>query len=191
MRPDIDLVIRQGNRMRTVPPASLAAVLRLPSATIHEALSWLLFASSNDDASPATAEAREPTEGVGNDRSVNVTNVPKEYYSPRRERNVGEGRGLGEGGKVLDAATLADLLADHANLSALEVLVARHPPDELRRALTITLSRPAVSIRMNRAAYLTGVLRMLEAQRRTPTHSYARKDSLSAPTRPASPPHCP
>lgn len=173
MRPDIDLVIRQGNRMRTVPPASLAAVLRLPSTAIHEALSWLLFASSNEGAGPVAIGAREPTEGVGNDRSVtNVTNVPEEYYSPKRERNnVGEGRGLGEGGRALDARALADLLADHANLPALEVLVVRYPPDDLKRALTITLSRPAGSLR-NSAAYMTGVLRALEA-RRSATQSHA------------------
>lgn len=171
MNPDIVLVIRQGNRMRTVPPASLAAVLRLQPAMIREALSRLLFELPGNEATVASSTTREPTEGVRDERSV--TNVPERDYSPKRERNVGEGRGLGEGGDALDAKTLADLLADHANLPALEGLVARHPPDELRRALTITLSRPAVSIRTNRAAYLTGVLRALEARRGTPPHPHA------------------
>lgn len=171
---ELDVVIRQGDRVRTVPVASLAAVLRLPSSTIRTSLARLLFASLDPDASGDVTDTREPTEGVGNERSeTSVPDVSQPDNSPRRERDVGECGGAGERGEAaLDVRALAATLDDLPNLAALEVLVRAHPPARLRHALTITLARPASAIRTTRGAYFTGVLRTLAAREGTPT-SYA------------------
>ena len=174
--PTLDVVIRLGDRSRTVPPESLAAVLRLPSSSIRMSLARLLFASSDQCAESEPAATREPTEGVGNAPSETlVSDVPERPdNSPRRERCGGERRGSGEGGESPpDAMTLADALDDHAHLAALEALVAQHPASLLRTALTITLARPASSIQSTRGAYFTGVLRRLAGHAATPPTTHA------------------
>lgn len=171
----LDVVIRQGDRSRTVPPESLAAVLRLPSNTIRTALARLLFAYTDPDASSDSTAAREPTEGVGNGPSDQyVPNVSQPDNSPRRERDGGECGGAGErGDSPLDATALAVALDDLPNLAALKLLVARHSAAHLRAALTITLACPPSSIRSTRGAYFTGVLRALAARDRTLPTSHA------------------
>ncbi len=174
--PTLDVVIRQGNRSRTVPPESLAAALRLPSVTIRTSLARLLFASFDPDTICDPAAPREPTEGVGNVGSeTSVPNVsdPNKTWE-RRERNGGERGGLGERGESpLAAVGLAAALEDHAHLAALQALIAAYPADLVRAALTITLARPASNIRTTRGAYFTGVLRTLAARAGTPPHPHA------------------
>lgn len=178
--PDDELVVelREGDCTRKVPVASLAAVLRLPSATIRTALARLLFESFDRDLAGDPAVAREPTEGVGDERSeTNVPDGSQPDNSPKRERDDGERGGSGEGGAApLDANRLAVVLDDHANRAALAVLVAHHPEARLRAALTITLARPASSIRVTRGAYFTGVLKALAAREATPPSFHARTD---------------
>jgi len=113
---DDELVVelRAGDQTRTVPVASLAAVLRLPTATIRTALARLLFASTDRDAPGAPSVLREPTEGVGDGRSDSFrSDVPPKESSVKRERNVGESEGdPAPPGIALDAETLAAALDD-------------------------------------------------------------------------------
>lgn len=161
--------IRLGHHARLVPVESLAATLRLPSATIRAALTRLLLSSLDPDAR-SNATVREPTEGVRHERSqTNVTDVPEDL-SPERERYVGECEG---GDVALDGAALARALGDGANRAALDALVQQHPRARLRAALSITLARPPGSIRQSRGAYFTGVLRVLAAREGTPPPFHA------------------
>lgn len=178
---ELVIEIREGDRARTVPVASLAAVFRLPSTTIRTALARLLFASSDRDAMSESTPTREPTEGVRVGRSeTDVSYGSQTDNSPRRERDDGERGGAGEGGAPLDAADLAAALDDHAHLTALAALVAQHPAARLHAALTITLARPASSIRGTRGAYFTGVLRALAAREGAPAPSHDRTFHRSA-----------
>lgn len=161
--------IRLGHHARLVPVESLAATLRLPSATIRAALTRLLLSSLDPDERSAAA-AREPTEGVGDERlQTNVTNVPRNI-SAEHERYVGECEG---GDVALDGAALARALGDGANRAALDALVQQHSPERLQAALSITLARPPGSIRQSRGAYFTGVLRVLAAREGTPSPFHA------------------
>ncbi len=162
------ITLRVRDHTRTVPPESIAAVLRLSPSLVRTALTGLLFASLDQRDELDSLVPGEPTEGVGNDE----TNDPK-YKGSRNEndganRARGDEEGAGEEGEArLDAKTLAVLLADFAHEDTFEALVARHPEALLRRALTITLSRPSGSIRSTPGAYFTGLVALL-ARREAP-----------------------
>lgn len=159
------ITLRAGDHTRTVPPESIAAALRLPPALVRTALAGLLFASLDRRVEPDSLAPGEPTEGVGNDET-NGPNDPKTKGSRNEndgtKRDGGEEEGTGEEGEPpLDAKTLAFLLADFTHADTFEALLARYPEALLRRALSITLSRPSGSIRSTPGAYFTGLVATL------------------------------
>jgi hypothetical protein len=156
------ITLRAGDHTRSVPPESIAAVLHLSPALVRTALAGLLFACLDPRDEVDSLAPGEPTEGVGNDEP-NVPNEPKNNGSRNdgTKRDGGEEEGAGEEGEPLDAKTLAFLLADFTHADTFDALVLRHPEALLRRALSITLSRPPGSIRSTPGAYFTGLVAVL------------------------------
>lgn len=170
---EIELLLGRDGLFRRVPLASIAAVTRVPLSTLHENLSGLLLSFLTGDDKPARPPLGEPTERVGDEQSS--TNEPNETQRKKVENEpietertrIETGRESPREGEppTLDAPTLAALLHDQEHLRTYEALVLRHSPEELAKALAITLARPAGSIRTSRGAYFNGLLSTLAARR--------------------------
>lgn len=151
-----EILIRRGTLECRVPLLALAAALRLPRDTLSRALEGLLLASVTTDTERRSVG--ETTEGARSE-SVTFPEQIKEAF----DRGSGE-RTSNDG--ALTPETLADLLHDEANLSALRRLVEQHPPDLVVAALTETLAVPDERIRKSRGAYFTAALRRRSTGRR-------------------------
>lgn len=163
---EVEVLLGQHGVFRRVPLASLAAVTQVPLTTLRESCSRLLLSLLTGDDTDAPHRLGEPTEGVGTKRTERLEpdesqkeikrNEPNE---PTPKRNEPEGVGLGEGGATaLDAMTLATLLDDLPRRRTYEAIVARHTPEDIAHALSITLARPPGTIRTTRGAYFNGLV---------------------------------
>lgn len=169
---EVEVLLGQHGVFRRVPLASLAAVTQVPLTTLRESCSRLLLSLLTGDDTDAPHRLGKPTEGVGTKRTerlepdeIQRENERDEPNKPTPKRNEPEGVGLGEGGATgLDALTLATLLDDLPHRRTYEAIVARHTPEDIAQALSITLARPPGTIRTTRGAYFNGLLGTLAAR---------------------------
>ncbi len=158
---DIEIAVRLGTAERRVPLVALAAILRVPTATLRDALASFLFADSHSDATSDTV----PVAGGRGERFVSIVSVRERNEKFFQKIVSTKGGGAGEENTapspVVTAEHLAASLDDWSSIGHLRLLVARHPPALLEDALRRTLAVPRDHIRKTRGAYFTGVVRAL------------------------------
>lgn len=186
--PDVELMIGVDGTFRRVPVASIAAVLHLPSATLRESFSRLLFALlDRSDESGPMPEGEIPEGESVTVRSDNVSepivrntehrNVlgPETFLSPpppSERSDVGAREATDHRPQLVTGALLASALDDEASLPFYDQLVRTTPSTILAQALDETLRRRSL-IRGRPGAYFTALVRRLLP------HPYAAPSSPS------------